>query len=159
MSFPNVYGFEEDGSDHDKALRQLMLKAKERNCKFNPEKFVVKKLEIPFYGHIISKNGIKQDLEANLKMQSPKDKKQLTSFLGQINYLNKFSPQLAALTTLLCDLISTKNDFTWSSHQQRVFVKVKEEIWKTTILRYFDLKEPIVLQTDASTAGIDAALL
>ena len=34
--------------------------------------------------------------------------------------------------------------------------KVQEEIWKTTILRYFDLKEPILLQFDA---GIGAALL
>ena len=37
--------------------------------------------------------------------------------------------------------------------------KVKEEIRRTTILRYFDPKEPIVLLVDASTAGIGAALL
>ena len=89
-----VNGFKEDGSDHDKALRQLMLRAKERNCKFNPEKFVVKTLEIAFYSHIISKDGIKPDpkkVEAIVQMQLPEDEKQLTSFLELVNYLNKFS--------------------------------------------------------------------
>ena len=157
-----VYGFEEDGSDHDKALRQLMLRERERNCKFNPEKFVEKTSEIPFYSHIISKNVIKPDpkkVETIVQMKPPEDEKQLTSFLGFVNYLNKFSPQLAALTKPLRDSISTKNDFIWSSPQQRAFEKVKEEIRKSTILRYFDPKEPIVLQVDASTAGIGAALL
>ena len=157
-----LYRFEEDGSDHDKALRQIILRAKERNCKFNPEKFVVKTSEIPFNGHIISKDSIKPNpkkVEAILQMQPPEDEKQFTSFLGLVNYLNKFSPWLAALTKPLWDLISTKNDFIWSSPQQRAFEKVKEEIQKTTIHRYFEPKEPIVLQVDASTADIDAALL
>ena len=55
--------------------------------------------------------------------------------------------------------MSTKNDFIWSSPQKRAFEKVKEEIQKTIILRYFDPKEAIVLQVDASTAGIGVALL
>ena len=66
-----AYGFEEDGSDHDKALRQLMLRARERYCKFNWEKFVVETSEIPFYSHIISKDGIKPDpekVEATVQM-------------------------------------------------------------------------------------------
>ena len=41
----------------------------------------------------------------------------------------------------------------------KAFEKVTEEIRKTTILRNFDPKEPIVLQVDASTAGIGAVLL
>ena len=92
-------------------------------------------------------------------MQPPKDKKDLTSFLRQVNYLNKFTLWLAALTKPVCNLKYTKNDFIRSSQQQRAFEKVKEEIWKTTILRYFDPKEPITLQVDTSTAGIGATLL
>ena len=89
-----VYGFEEAGSDHNKDIRQLMLRAKERNYKFNLEKFVAKTSEIPFYGHTISKDGIKPDskkVEAIVQMQPPEDEKPLTSFLGLVNYLNKFS--------------------------------------------------------------------
>lgn len=50
-----VYGFEEDGSDHDEVLKQLMLRAREKNCKFNSEKFMAKTSEKPFFDHIISK--------------------------------------------------------------------------------------------------------
>lgn len=134
-----VYGFEEDGSDHDEALKQLMLRAREKNCKFNSEKFVVKTSEIPFFGHIISKHGIKPDpkkVEAIMQMQPPEDVKQLTSFLGLVNYLNKFSPRLATLTKPLRDLISKRNDFTWSSQQQKIFEEIKEEIGRNTTLRY-----------------------
>ena len=55
-----IYGFE-DGNDQDKSLRQQMLRPRDGNCKFNPEKFVVKTSEIPFYSHIISKSRIKPD--------------------------------------------------------------------------------------------------
>lgn len=157
-----VYGFEEDGSDHDKALRQLMFRARERNCRFNSEKFVVKTSEIPFYGHIISRDGVKPDprkIEAITQMQPPEDAKQLTSFLGLVNYLNKFSPRLATLTKPLRELTSKKNDFTWSSQEQQAFEEIKKEIGNHTTLRYFDPKEPIVLQVDASSMGIGAALL
>ena len=60
-----------------------MLRARERNCKFNPDKFVVKISEIPFYDHIISKDGIKPDpkkVEAIIQMKLPEDEMQLTSF-------------------------------------------------------------------------------
>ena len=123
---------------------------------------MVKTSEIVFYSHIILKDGIKPDhqkVQVIVQIQPPEDEKQLTSFLGLVNYLNKFSPRLATLNKPLRDLISTENDFIWSSPQQRAFEKVQEEIWKTTILRYFDPKEPVVFQVDVSTAGIGAALL
>ena len=59
----------------------------------------------------------------------------------------------------LCGLLSANYDFTGSSQQQAAFEKVKKEIWRTMIFRYFDLKEPIMIQVDASTAGVNAALL
>ena len=46
---------------------------------------MVKTSKIPFYGHIISKDGIKPDpkkVEAIVQMQPPEDEKQHTSFLG-----------------------------------------------------------------------------
>lgn len=96
-----IVGFEEDGSDHDKALKELLERARSKNCKFNPDKLVVRAQEISFFGHVISRDGVKPDpkkIEAIVQMKPPKDEKQLTSFLGLANYLNKFSPHLAMLT-------------------------------------------------------------
>lgn len=50
-----VYGFEEDGSDHDAAFSEFLERAREKNCKFNPDKLTMQASEILFFGHIISK--------------------------------------------------------------------------------------------------------
>lgn len=56
-------------------------------------------------------------IEAITQMQSPKEKKQLASFLGLVSYHNKFLPHLVMVTKPLCDLLSKSNDFTLSSQQ------------------------------------------
>ena len=157
-----IVGFEEDGSDHDKALKELLERARSKNCKFNPDKLVVRAQEILFFGHIITKDGVKPDpkkIEAIVQMKPPKDEKQLASFLGLANYLNKFLPQLAMLTKPLRDLLSTKTQFIWTEQEQIAFNSVKEEIGKATVLKYFDPKAPINIQVDASSARLGAALI
>lgn len=73
---------------------KLLHQAREINCKFNPEKLVVRASKIPFFGHVISKDIVKPDpkkVKAIVHMQPPADKKQLANFLGLVNNLNKFS--------------------------------------------------------------------
>ena len=138
-----IVEFEEDGSDHDKALKELLERAQSKKCKFNPDKLVVRAQEISFFGHILTRDGVKPDpnkIEAIVQMKPPKDKKQLASFLGLANYLNKFSPQLAMLTKPLQDLLLKKTQFIWTEREQMAFNSVKEEIGKTVVLKYFDQK-------------------
>ena len=47
----------------------------------------------------------------------------------------------------------------WLFQQQAVYDSTKEEIQRPAVPRYFDSKAPIIIQVDASTAGISAALL
>ena len=98
-------------------------------------------------------------IEAIVQMKPPKDEKQLASFLGLANYLNKFSSQLAMLTKPLRDFLSTKTQFIWTEQEQMVFNSFKEEIGKAIVLKYFDSKAPINIQVDASSAGIGGALI
>ena len=75
-------------------------KSMEKSCRFDPEKFVFKASEIPFFGYIISKVGIKPDtlqIESVVEMQIPEDVKQLSSFLELVNYLNKFLSRVSKL--------------------------------------------------------------
>lgn len=56
---------------------------------------------------MISKEGVKADtnkVKAILEMKSPSDVKSLKSFLGVINYLSKFLPNLSKETKILRDL-------------------------------------------------------
>ena len=64
-------------------LRQHRLLAKPSKCQFFHE-------QVPSLGHVVSKDGIKPDVQkvcAISQMPSPKDKSELRTFLGMIVYV------------------------------------------------------------------------
>lgn len=52
-----VYLFKEDNSNDDYSLNEFLQRTSERNRKIYPEKLVVFTSDIPFLGHIVSKDG------------------------------------------------------------------------------------------------------
>ena len=61
-------------------------------------------------------------------MIPPTNIKQLRSFLGMINYLSKFIPNLAAESRMLRDLERKDVDWTWNDEHQKAFEQLKELI-------------------------------
>ena len=58
--------------DHDQNLRNLLARCCIRNIKLNKEKFHLKYSGVSFIGHVITRNGLKTDLnkvEAIIKME------------------------------------------------------------------------------------------
>ena len=49
----------ENDDQHDSRLAKVVERAKHRNLKLNKEKCQIKKVEIPYLGHILSKEGLK----------------------------------------------------------------------------------------------------
>ena len=47
----------------------------------------------------------------------------------------------------------------WNEAQQTAFEKLKEMVTRTPVLRYYNLKEEVTLQCDASQSGLGAALM
>ena len=47
----------------------------------------------------------------------------------------------------------------WNEPQQTAFAKLKEMVTRTPVLRYYNLKEEVSLQCDASQSGLGAALM
>ena len=65
-------------------------------------------IECSFFGMLYTANGVKPDPEkvrAIQNMEQPKDKKELHTYLGFINYLAPFVPSLASHTALLRELL------------------------------------------------------
>ena len=64
--------------------------------------------EITFLGHTLSSKGIQPDpikTRAILDMPIPSTKVELQRFLGMINYLGKFIPNLSQIMSPLCELL------------------------------------------------------
>ena len=75
-------------------------------------------------GHEIDENGIKpneEKVEAIQKLKSLNNTKELKSFLGAIQYLAKFLPQLSEKTDRLRKLLKKNEPWIWGEEQEKVF--------------------------------------
>jgi len=52
---------EEAVKDHDKKLLTLLERCREKGVKLNKEKFKLKMTEIPYVGHVLTRDGLKPD--------------------------------------------------------------------------------------------------
>lgn len=157
-----VTGVKEDGSDHDENLRRVMERTKSKGLTLNADKVIVKCTSIPFYGNVIGADGLAPDprkVEAITSMTEPTTVKELQTFLGMVNYLSRFTPNLSALTTPLRALCRKDVTFSWGPEHQLAFNNVKDTIASPTVLKYFDSSKPVTIQVDASLRGLGAVLL
>ena len=89
------------------------------------------------------------------------DRQQLQSFLGMVNYMGTFIPNLSHHTELLQAMLKKDNVFHWEEQQTRSFQQVKTLIAKanTTPLRYYDRNLPVTVQADTSLRGLGGCLI
>ena len=86
----------------------------ENNLTLNLEKIQFKQSQVSFYGHIWSKHGISPDpkkIQVLKHMEFPSDKETMRSFLGMINYLNRYSALSTHLATPLSALTHQAADY------------------------------------------------
>ena len=94
-----VYG---RSTEEHKNLRSLLERAREKGVRFNSEKCTIGVSEVPFFGHVISDVGLKADaskIEAIVNLEPPDCREKLETFLGMVNYMSKFAPNLAEITS------------------------------------------------------------
>ena len=154
-----IYG--RDLSDHDANLRAVMERARETGLRFNADKCKIRCTEIPFFGNIISASGLKPDpqkIEAITNMDPSPSLADLQTFLGMVQFLSRFVPQLASLSACLWDLTKKDSEFQWGPEHQSAVDKVKQAVTSANSLKYFDSTKPVTIQVDASTRGLGATL-
>ena len=92
-------------------------------------------------------------------MRAPTTIPELRRFMGIVNQLGKFTPNLANLTQPLRALLSKGTDWVWGPNQREAFTQVKEELSKPTTLALYDTQAPTRLSVDASSYGLGAVLM
>ena len=155
-----VYGKTQE--QHDRHLLHLLKTAKAKDLVFNSRKCHMSQKQITFFGMIFSGQGMKPDpikIQALQDLTTPQNQKQLQSFLGLVNYLQPFLPDIAAKTTFLREQVSK---WDWTPSTDSMFQQLKQWICKTllkTTMTYYDRTQPLTLHTDASEYGLGTALL
>ena len=153
----------EDKISHDQNLIQVLNQCRRIGLKLNLDKCIFKSTSIPFFGHVISDQGVKPDpkkMDAIRNMPTPTSKHELLSFLGLCNYLSVYVPNLSSILKPLRELTKKNIAFTWNSQYDKIHQQAKNYILDNAItLCYYDPNLPLSLETDASQSGISAILL
>ena len=153
---------EEAMRDHDRNFVALLQKAKERGLKLNKHKMRLRLKEIPYIGLVLTQDGVKADPEKQPdieEMKTPSTVEELRRFLGYVNYLSRFMPHLATVTEPMRSLLVKGAEFAWGEKQEKAFKSVKKLAVSSDTLGYYNHDKPLILQCDASTVGLGAALM
>ena len=130
--------------------------------KFNPDKCTSKRDSISFYGVPISADGVKPDprkIDAIKNLPEPRTEALLQSFLGIVNYLSRFSPNIAKMTINLRALLKKENEFLWHPQHSKDFIAIVNELCSPKLLKYYNSKKKLYLVVDASQKAIGIALM
>ena len=92
-------------------------------------------------------------------MEFPPDKETMGSFLGVVNYLNRYSALCAHLTAPLSALTHQAMNYKPSKVHYENFTRLKMEVSNMRALPYFDVNAETTLQMDASKKGLGTCII
>lgn len=148
--------------DHDMALRTVLQRCRESGLKLNRSKTKIALPEVGYVGHVMSSEGLKPSPErvrAVLDMPTPTNTEAVHRFIGLVGYLHKFIPNLSQEAKPLRVLLEKDVQWHWDKPQEDAFQRLKQLVTEAPVLQYYNVKKPVVMQTDASKSGVGAALI
>ena len=151
-----------DQEEHDSNLRKCLKILEENGLTVNKEKCEISVSQITFFGHTISAEGIHPEIskvEAIKQFPVPTCRKEISSFLGMINYLARFISGLASETEKLRKLLRQDTPWVWGKEQDDAFQNLKELVSSELVIAHFDIELETSLIVDAGPVGLGAILV
>jgi hypothetical protein len=118
--------------------------------------------QLTYLGHVIFAAGVAIDpakIEVVAQWVTPKNVKELRSFLGLAGYYRRFVRHFGLLAKPLTTLLKKGNLFIWTPSHEASFVALKEALISAPVLALPNFSLPFSLETDASQLGVGAVLM
>ena len=112
-------------------------------------------------GHRVDAQGVHtlaKKQKAILEAPKPWNVQELHSFLGLINYYDKFLPNLATMLLPLNVLLRNGQPWRWSQECTQAFQEAKRKLTEAPVLVHFDANLPLRLARDASAYSVGAVI-
>ena len=153
--------FGETQEQHDERLRNLLVLLCEEGVTLNDEKCCFGVSSLKYLGYVVDAHGVHPDpdkVEAIEKFSPPTDVKGIRRFLGMVNQLAKFVPNIADKTKPLRELLSKNIVWTWSEVHEAAFRNLKSILKSADVLAHYDVNKDVILSADSSSYGLGAVL-
>ena len=114
--------------EHLTHLRQAFEKCRKYGLSLNLKKSLFTMEEGRLLGHIVTSQGIFIDLErveAIHKVNLPRNKKEIQSFLGTVNFLKPFIPNFAEIVKNITSMLRKDQEIKWDIEAKYSFIAIK----------------------------------
>jgi len=148
--------------DHNATLDRVCQRIQDSGMTLNPEKCIIRSTTIPWWGMIISKNGVSPDpkkVQAVKSMSPPKSRDEVKSLFCMLQSNKNFIPSLATKTKNMRGLLKSETRFKWTNRCQEEFDAIKDEFSNDILLRHFNPRLKTEIQVDAHQSGLSAILV
>ena len=121
--------------------REVLEVLDEANLQLKADKCKIACTEIEWLGYKLSGEGV---APINGKIQGineklrPNNLKELRSFLGAVNQLNKFVPDLSSICAPFRSILKKEAEWKWTKEHEEAFLKTNQE--KKSIRKWHNLK-------------------
>lgn len=148
--------------EHDENLKEVLARLQDHNVEINTDKCALNRQEVTFLGFKLSEKGWSiedEKIQAIKHFRKPENQAEVKSFLGLINFIEKFIPQRADKTRFLRE-VARSDHFYWSHEQDEEFEYLTRNAWKIIqTLGYYNRNDVTELFVDASPHGLGAVLV
>ncbi len=147
--------------EHLEHLEQAFTRLSEAGLKVNASKSAFCTTELEYLGYIINRQGVRpttKKVEAILKLEKPKNRRQIRRFIGMVNYYSDMWPHRSETLAPLTALTSKTTKWKWTKECDKAFEQMKKIIAQETMLAYPDFSKSFTIHTDASKLQLGACI-
>jgi hypothetical protein len=133
----NITIFSQLDEEHLKHLKQTFQKWRVFGLSLNPKMSLFAMEECRILKHIVIVKGIFIDpdrVEAIQKISIPRNKKEIQSFLGKVNFLRRFVPNFVEIVKNITYMLRKDNEIKWGEEARTSFTTIKISLIEAPIL-------------------------
>ena len=157
----DIFIFSETIEEHEKHLRVIFERLREAKLYLKWKKCDLYADRIDCLGYIIDRDGIHIDEDKLARIRDwriPRNYNDIQRFVGLVNYIGTFLPDVTAYTGPLLSMTQNGAPFMWRPIHTQCFDMIKRICHTAPVIRPIDprIDEPIWLICDASNSGVGA---